>query len=186
MRLFVAVVPPPEAVAPVAEVLPALAAAAPGLRFPPADKWHVTLVFLGEVSERQVDRLRPGLAAAAASADPFPLSLAGGGTFPGTAARARVLWAGIGGDIEQLSLLAGGARRAARAAGVTVERRPFRAHLTLARARRGPADATAALSLLEGLAGPAWTVPELQLVRSTLGPQARYDLVESWPLGGAS
>ena len=183
MRLFLAVTPPAGALAPLVDTLPALVAAAPDLRFPAPEKWHLTLVFLGETSARQVERLRPGMVAAAAAVEPFELAVAGGGTFPGRADRARVLWAGIDGAVDRLATLASGARTAARAAGVDVERRPYRAHLTLARARRAAADATAAVSLLEGLRGPSWTVDEVHLVQSTLGPQARYDVVETWRLG---
>ena len=182
MRIFLAVVPPPDALAALDRHLPDLVAAAPELRFPAPEKWHLTLVFLGKTSPRQVERLRPGMAAAAA-VEPFELVVAGGGSFPDRADRARVLWAGVEGDLDRLGALAKGACAAARAAGVEVERRPYRAHLTLARARRGAADAKAAVALLAELRGTPWTVDEVHLVQSTLGPQARYDVVETWRLG---
>ena len=165
MRLFVSLRPPPEAVE-------HLAAALVGLRTTRAEQWHITLAFLGEVPDPEP--LRPGLAAAAGSSSPLALRLRGSGFFrvPG------VLYADLDGDVDGLQSLAAEVASACRAAGVELEVRPFRPHLTVA--RRLPADP----GVLAGYAGPGWTASELELVRSRVGKRVEHEVVERWPLGG--
>jgi 2'-5' RNA ligase len=95
MRLFVAIVPPPAAVAELAGRLAALRPAAPpGVRWASPDSWHVTLAFLGEVPEPVLPALTARLERAARRHPVRWLAIRGGGAFPG-AARARVIWAGV-------------------------------------------------------------------------------------------
>ncbi|SDX72417.1 2'-5' RNA ligase [Modestobacter sp. DSM 44400] len=109
------------------------------------------------------------------------LQLAGGGRF-GSRRRPAVCWAGVTGDVDELTALAGRLAGAARTVGLSVEDRPFRAHLTLGRWRAGqPADGDLC-DRLAGTAGPTWPVSEVVLWRSHLGPAPRYDRVSAWPL----
>ncbi len=105
MRLFVGLAPP-------AVVLDDLDAACaplrPGredLRWTSRELWHVTLAFLGEVSEESLARLLPRLERAARRHLTFGLSLASAGAFP-SPARANVLWSGLSGDRKALGELA--------------------------------------------------------------------------------
>jgi RNA 2',3'-cyclic 3'-phosphodiesterase len=70
-----------------------------------------------------------------------------------------------------------------------VEDRPYRAHLTLARARTG-ADLRTVAALLGEFTGSRWTADALHLVSSRLGAgpggTAAHDVVRSWPLGGGA
>lgn len=181
MRLFVAVDPPSHEVA-------RLSAAAPirsdTLRWVPTEQWHLTLVFCGEVAERVVPGLEERLTRAAGRTAPFELRLHGAGTFPRQASRARVLWVGVGGDVDALSRLAERCTAAARRCGIDVEDRPYRPHLTLARGRGGAVDARAEVTALQTYDGPPWRVTSLRLVHSTLGAQARHDTVAEIPLSG--
>lgn len=161
MRLFVSVPLP-------AVARDHLAAALRGVRTTAPDRWHVTLAFLGE--QDGADHLLPGLAAVAAGTGPFALRVDGGGTFPG------VLWAGVDGDLVALGRLAEQVAGACRAAGVELDRRRYRPHVTVAR-RAAPA-------LLDGYRGPPWTVRSFDLVRSRLGRQVRHDVVRRLPLPG--
>ena len=172
-RLFVAVWPPPE-------VTDALAAIArperKGLRWTTADQWHVTLRFLGSV-EASVER---SVRAALASVDwqaigPTPLTAG-----PQAETLGRTIWAI---PVEGAAALADVTARAVAAALVEMPSedrdRPFRGHVTLARAK-APAQ-------LRGLV-PApfhatWTAAEVTLVCSTLAPTgARYEIVDKWSL----
>lgn len=185
MRLFVAVVPPPGAVEHLEEFL------APrrehgDLRWSPPDQAHVTLAFLPDVADHLLDELADRLAAAAARRRPVEAGVSGGGTFPDVA-RAKVLWAGVDTDAEELARMSVGARNAAVASGTEVDGARFRPHVTLARRNR-PTDLTRWVRLLETYAGPRWTVEELTLVASYLGEgprnRARHEVVASFPLGG--
>jgi RNA 2',3'-cyclic 3'-phosphodiesterase len=131
------------------------------------------------------DRLPPftgRVGPAVAATPPLTLQLAGGGRF-GSRRRPSVCWAGLAGDVPGLTALAGRLAEAARATGLPVEDRPFRAHLTLGRWRPGqPADGDLPDRLADH-AGPRWPVAEVVLWRSHLGPRPRYERVAAWPVG---
>jgi RNA 2',3'-cyclic 3'-phosphodiesterase len=164
VRLFVSLRPPPE-------VIDALARTVAGLRTTRRDQWHVTLAFLGEVPDPWP--LDPALAGAAAAGVPLDLRLRGGGFFR----RPGVLYAGLAGDVEGLRELARQVEAAAREAGVHLEERPFRPHLTVARRLRSDPGC------LDGYEGPPWTATELELVRSRLGATVEHEVLSHHRLG---
>lgn len=180
MRLFVAVTPPGEVIEELRIVTAGLHELAPDLRWTPPEQWHVTLVFLGAVGDDVVDGLARRLNRAAARHPPLSLSLGSGGRFGH-----RVLWTGVHGDRDGLRRLADSAGAAARRSRLPVEHRPYRPHLTLARA-----DASADLRpLVERLApwqGLPWVARRLHLVRSRLGAgpggSALHEPIASWPM----
>jgi len=158
-RCFVAVMPPPTLV----EQVSALARPArPGLRWTVRDQWHVTLRFFASVDpdrlvaavgEVSVDRV-------VARCEPVPSALA---------QRVWVL------PVSGLDRLAAAVVDAT-AYLAPPEGRPFRGHLTLARARQPVA--------LPGLASPVlsspieWEVTEIAVVRSELGRHgARHTMI---------
>ena len=112
MRLFVALVPPADALAELAAAVDALRST-PGLRWTRPEQWHVTLAFLAEVDDRTRAALVPRLERAAHRHAPLTLALAGGGRF------GQVLWTRVDGDRVALRGLAdsrAGRRSAVRAA----------------------------------------------------------------------
>lgn len=175
MRLFVAVTPPPRAIEHLSAAVAGICRMPGAPRWTPAERWHITLAFLGEVSEPAAEKIPP------VSGAPFRLWIAGAGTFPerGTP---RVLWAGLGGDVPALETLAKGARRAARQARIPLERKPFRAHLTLGRWRAGDAADRAVARALADYRGPEFEITQCTLMRSHLGPNPRYETLREWPL----
>lgn len=185
MRLFVALDPSAAAVGALDAALAPLRAGWPQLRWSPVQQWHLTLAFLGEVPERRVEPLADRLARAAARAQPLSLRLTGAGTFPRQPAKARVLWAGVEGDVDATTRLAARCAAAARRTGIEVTDQPYRPHVTLARPRRPPADLTALTDRLSSYAGVGWTVRSVRLVRSHLGPETTHETLLAWPLGPA-
>jgi 2'-5' RNA ligase len=185
VRLFVAIVPPPAALDELEAAVAPLRPGWPALRWAGRNAWHLTMAFLGEVSEDKAAALGPRLGRAAARHPSLTLSLAGGGAFSG-ARRARVLWAGINGDRQALRALAGSVAAGARRAGAPPpdEGRPLRPHLTLARCRE-PADVSPLVEALAGYAGTPWPATQIHLIRSHLGAEARYEIVGTWPLRAA-
>lgn len=164
MRTFLAVRPPAGALAHLSAVLPAWPSA--------PERWHLTLVFLGEVE--QPLRLTEPLAAACAAHRTLSLRLAGSGAF----GRGGPVWVGVDGDRSALAALADELGQACRGQGVDVERRPYRPHLTVG--RRGRPDPR----LLSGYAGPGWTAAEVELVASRLGPPVGHEVLHRFPLPG--
>ena len=102
---------------------------------------------------------------------PFALHLRGAGSLSSTQV------AGVDGDLDALHALAADVATACRDAGVELERRRYRPHVTVSRA-------PAARARLGGHVGSPWTVSSFDLVHSTLGKQVRHDVVQRFPLGG--
>jgi RNA 2',3'-cyclic 3'-phosphodiesterase len=182
VRLFVAVVPPSAILDELDATVASLRPAWPALRWTGRPAWHLTLAFLGEVSEQSAAALGPRLGRAAHRHPSLSLSFAGGGAFPAPA-RARVFWTGIRGDRPALEALARSVAAGARRAGAPPpdEGRRFRPHLTLARCRE-PADVSALVEALAGYAGASWTAAEIHLIRSFPGPAPHYETTGAWPL----
>lgn len=185
MRLFVALAPPPDALAELAQVVAPLRPAWPGLRWVTQERWHVTLAFLGDVDPGKLDDLRVRLGRAASRHEAHQLRIGRGGAFP-TARKARVLCAHIEGEQQALAglralaaSLTAGARRAG--APPPDEGRRFRPHLTLARSRQ-PADLGALVGTLRDFSGSVWTAGPVELVLSRPGPSPTYETMASWPL----
>jgi RNA 2',3'-cyclic 3'-phosphodiesterase len=132
----------------------------------------------------RVPRLLAAAAPAVAAAPAMTLRLATGGRF-GPPRRPQVMWVGLDGDVRPLTDLARALADAARALGLPVEDRPFRAHLTVGRWRpRQPADGTLP-ALLADYRGPAWPVTEVRLLESHLGPEPTYETVSAWPVNSS-
>ncbi|MFQ1003520.1 RNA 2',3'-cyclic phosphodiesterase [Modestobacter sp. SSW1-42] len=179
--MFLAVDPPPAAIADLDAALAPLRAAPGAPRWTAPERWHLTLVFLGDVPAPLLAPLTAAVGAAVAGTPPLSLQLAGAGRF-GSRRRPAVCWAGLAGDVVPLTALAGRLADAARAVGLPVEDRPFRPHLTVGRWRPGQ-DADAALpERLAGHRGPVWTASEAVLWRSHLGSAPRYERLTGWPL----
>jgi len=178
MRLFAAIDPPAEAVA---DLDSAVRRKGNDLRWVPPEQWHLTLAFYGEVSQPTADDLQVRLERAAGRTGVLGLQIKGGGCFPRQPNAAKVLWAGLDGDLDALTLLADRCTASGRRSGVAMEKRKFKAHLTLARARQ-PADMSGRLADLWAYEGPAWSATTVRLVRSTLGAQVRHETLAEWPL----
>jgi RNA 2',3'-cyclic 3'-phosphodiesterase len=179
LRLFVAVVPPPDALAEFAALVGRLREQAPSLRWAAPEQWHLTLTFLAAVEPAVVDELRTRLERAARRHPPGPISLAGGGRFGD-----RVLWCGIAGDRGGLIRLAAATTAAAVRTNLLVDDRRYRPHLTLARSPGG-ADLRPLVGACRGFAGRLWRPSEIRLVRSRLGPPTTHEVLDLMPLGGA-
>jgi 2'-5' RNA ligase len=182
MRLFVAITPPDVVLDELETRLAPLRPAWPGLRWASRDTWHITLAFLGEVSETAAAALEPRLQRAAHRHQGQVLSLGGAGAFP-RRARAQVLWAGIRADQPGLAKLAASIAAGARRAGAPSpdEGRGFTAHLTLARSK-APADLRPLVTSLDDFAGTPWTAAQIHLIRSRLHGIPRHEITASWPL----
>jgi len=184
--MFVAAVPPDEVVEHLEGFLAPRRQAAP-FRWTLPEQLHLTLAFSGNVPDRSYDDLVARLERAARKRIPIEARIAGGGAFPNVG-RARVLFAGVETDGEELGRTATGARAAMSKAGAEVDGQRFRAHLTVARMGR-PVEATSWVRLLGAYAGPPWTVEEIALVASHLGEGRRkrphHEVVETFSLGRA-
>ena len=134
---------------------------------------HLTLVFLGDVSGRQLAELASRLDRIALVTAAFSCVAAGIGAFGGER-RPRVVWAGVmAGCVPALHSLYGAASDAAVAAGMRVEAWPFAAHMTLGRVRssRNVAALAAEVGKLRESSFGVFPVHGVSVMRSVLGSQ---------------
>lgn len=96
---------------------------------------HLTLKFLGDINPDDVDRISDALIGAVADISTLALSIRGIGVFPGIK-RPRVIWVGLGGDVQELFALQSGIEAGLDAVGFPKEKRAFKAHLTLGRIKQ--------------------------------------------------
>jgi 2'-5' RNA ligase len=159
------------------------AESARALRWVQPDLLHLTLRFLGEFPETNLDRLRAALDRHVPPAG-LDLSLAGAGRF-GTPRRMQAVWLGVDGDRGGLEALAARVEQACVDAGVAPDARAFQPHITLARVRErtSPETRTRVAAAVDTLPAPEpspFHVREVALVRSTLGNGApRYDVLSN-------
>ena len=133
IRTFVAVFPPPE----VREALHNAAQNLPtskDFRLVGQEKVHLTLKFLGDIAENELDKIKQALQPIRERHDPFEVSTSNFGAFP-SARKARILWAGLEEGSEQLRTVAENVENLLEPAGFERENRPYVPHLTLGRTR---------------------------------------------------
>jgi len=147
------------------------------LQWQAPSRWHVTLAFLGDPSDSAEQRVAEAIHPLGSHAAIPELRLSGAGCFG-----RQVLWIGLerGAALDALTSLVEVIPRLVRGSGVNLDRRAWRAHLTVARARQG--DARAAAGALADYRGPSWTAAEALLIRSTGGPQPAHHVVHRVPL----
>ena len=147
------------------------------LRWQPPGLWHVTLAFLGDPPDDADDVVAERIEGLCTHDVISGVRIAGSGCFG-----RQILWMGLeaGAAVDGLASLAGAIPRLVRGTGTELDRRAWRAHLTVARARNG--DARVVTAALAGYRGPAWQVEEVLLIRSTGGPQPSHRVVHRVPL----
>ena len=168
MRCFIALEFPPEVKSRIYSDLQREMRDKPELKWVSKDNLHLTLKFLGEVPENQVDRLARELETLKREKR-IEVKLGGLGSFLDRGS-VRVLWIGIEQGSREIEKLAKKVENLAAKLGFPREKRQFVPHLTVARARRHsrrffrPSDFKTELNI------PPFEVKELVLFKSTLTP----------------
>ena len=134
MRTFLAVTLPDRLRAELAALQDRLRAARAEVNWVEPAHLHLTLKFLGEMAEARLPELAAALTTAVSAIPRFTLCADGVGAFP-TGHHPRVIWVGLGRDLERLGQLARAVDAACAGLGFPAETRPFAAHVTLGRVR---------------------------------------------------
>ncbi len=130
MRAFIAIDLPEPVRSALRREQTAFRSICPDARWTRPEGIHLTLKFLGEITEAQVREVAEALAKLDRF-ETFSVEVKGFGFFP-DARRPRVLWAGVE-ALPGLNQLAQKVEDAMEKLGFARENRPFRPHLTLAR-----------------------------------------------------
>jgi len=180
MRVFIAVDIPDKIRKTLGDVQRELRPLTSSARWVAPESIHITLKFVGEIPEKRLDDIDTALAGL--SWKPFTITVRGVGFFPGMRSP-RVFWAGMEaptmeGLAEQLDTLM-------ERSGFEKEKRAFRPHLTLARAKDTRIDSSlvSAAAKYEEHAFGSFSVDRVFLFKSTLKPSgAVYEKLKEYLL----
>ena len=174
LRLFFALWPDEETRARLVQHTRKITSSSGGRRVP-AENLHITLAFLGSIAAHRLECVLD--AAGGIATEEFSVTLDRVGHWP----RPQILWFGPEHAPPAMAALAEALWSALERCHVERERRPFSAHLTLARkVRRVPVAADAVRPV-------PWVVRDFALVESVTHAQgARYLVRQSWRLSVAS
>ncbi len=189
MRLFAAINFPPQVKNEIGIFIKELRPISAAIKWVEPENLHLTVQFLGNVSEDQVPAVAQALNAAATGITPFTLKLKGVGVFP-SREKPRVFWAAVGGDSTALLLLCRRVQRALQELGFTSGKNKFSPHLTLARFRSPggfPEVMERAEKMAENKVFGSAKILTVDLMLSELGPGGpKYFTLARAPLGGKS
>lgn len=132
---------------------------------------HVTLKFLGDTDEQQIDDIEQIMKESVTNIKPFAITLKGTGVFPNQN-YLKVIWIGIigGAALETISC---GIDDRLSAIGFTKERRGFSSHLTIGRVKTAR-NKTQLLNIIETYADVEFSTEEvcsIKLKKSELTPK---------------
>jgi len=146
----------------------ALAGGLPGARFVPAENYHVTLRFVGEVDEDRAEAIAEAMDRLSHPCVPVRISGLG---IAGSGHRAATLWAEVE-TAPDLMVLQEKAERLCRAAGCAPETRRFHPHVTLAKLKGTPPERLQTYLATQGLVScPRFLADAAVLYSSILTPR---------------
>jgi 2'-5' RNA ligase len=146
---------------------------------------HVTLLFLGEVVDRDLHAICKGVAEACAELPAFPMTVEKLACF-GNPRRPRTLWVGVGEGQEEMVALHDALEPPLLDLGCyRREDRPYTPHITLGRVKseRATEDLVAALTKHASWRAGAMQVDEVRVMSSELTPEGpEYTVLSRVPL----
>lgn len=146
---------------------------------------HITLKFIGEISESLVERIRKEIFEQPVKHESFELSIQGTGVFPNSV-KPRILWAGIESGAKQISEIAADIDCKLNDLGIPKETRSFKPHITIGRFRARNKPENLDMLIAPGaLESGAFTVEKVALMQSVLKPSgAEYSKLSEFSLNG--
>jgi 2'-5' RNA ligase len=140
VRCFIAIELPDELIKELAVLIAGLKNRSPSIvRWVDPKGIHITLKFLGEVSEELIDEIVLSMEETASSNRPFKLQVGGVGAFPNLN-RPQLAWVGVKGEMDKLNTLQKKIEQNIEQLGFPREKRDYSPHLTLGRVRNEAPD----------------------------------------------
>ena len=185
IRTFIAIKLPENTITSLREVQEGIRSHGIHLRWVRPENIHLTLKFLGDIKEDNLEKITAALHESIAAYEPISLYAKGLGVFPGIK-RPRVVWVGIAGQLESLIGLQQSLEQGLEGLGFEKEKRPFKGHLTLGRIKRriDPKQLGNALIKYDEFKSETFSAENIVMYKSELKPTgAVYTEIVKIPLG---
>ncbi|HBQ85230.1 MAG TPA: RNA 2',3'-cyclic phosphodiesterase [Syntrophomonas sp.] len=184
MRTFLAISVPDEVRMLAQETKEKIAAARVNIKWVEYENYHLTVKFLGDVTDEKVQQIRKLMQTVGDNCPAFQLRINGLGFFPNRF-RPRIIWLGMGGELDKAQFLGNRVDNYLYELGFEPEKQ-HRFHLTLGRIR---CDIDTAKTLERAAASKmnpiSFTVDEFYLMESILRPEGPvYKRIDSFKLNG--
>ena len=143
-----------------------------GIRWVTPQNIHLTLLFLGDISEDMVIPLSKTLDMVGNDNAPYAIDVSGIGFF-GKARSPRVIWAGLHGELHHITVMQEQIVAAVQAVGCQYDKKPFKPHLTIGRVRSASQvkDLVAAIDSKKNIPLGTLDIQCVLLMKSDLTPQ---------------
>ncbi len=141
------------------------------IRWVNREQFHITLKFLGEISHEKIELVKNSIDKVKFT--PFKIRLSDSGAFPDLK-NARVLWVSCSEGVNELRNIAENVEKNIfEIAKLPREKRPFKAHLTLARLKDSDLLNDEVLKALNEISNLnlQWECSEINLMKSVLTPK---------------
>ncbi len=137
LRLFIATDPDSGLKERMGEIIGSLKVPNDGVKWVRLDGIHLTIKFFGNIDEKEISKISEVSKRTLEGVGDIKLKIRGLGTFPG-GNRPRVIWVGIGGEVDRLAALKSDIEDALYDLSYPKEDRPFNPHLTIGRVKGRP------------------------------------------------
>lgn len=141
---------------------------------------HITIQFLGDVWVEEIEKIKQSLFQVTEQTQSFSLQIGSLDTF-GLIEAPKVWWVHPEGDLQSLHHLQHKIGHAFTDLGYTLENRPYRPHITIARKYKGEIPFLELEHHFE-LPPMTWQVTEIVLCKIRIGYQPTYENVATFPL----
>jgi len=155
------------------------------ISFPPKENIHLTLKFLGELTDEQIEKLKQGLEKCFNDIRAFNMEFFAAGVFP-SKKRVRVIWVGVKKGEKELVCLSENIEPLFKELNLNLDDRPFSPHVTIGRVK-SVQDRDVLINELEKFSSVSFgtqRVEKISLMKSTLTPQKAIHepIAEFWLL----
>jgi 2'-5' RNA ligase len=172
MRTFIAIDLTPEIKTELSNLVRKLKPAGTNVKWVAADNYHLTLKFIGETSEEEIEAIKSVLNELVKRHRQFSIAFKGTGSFPQGQSRLRVIWVGVSAGDELLAIQTD-LDQSLKKKNFSADDRPFSPHLTIGRVRypQKQEKLKAELDELSQKDFGLMTVKEITFFQSVLRPE---------------
>lgn len=139
-----------------------------GVRPSPSKQMHITLKFIGDIPEENVDAVRDCVSESVAGVSRGRITLRGVGAFPNQRAP-RIVWTGVETDLP-LARISEELGRRLGAEGIPFDGKPFEPHVTVARVDGRP-DLSRIVRNYSSVEFASFICPAVLVMKSELSPE---------------